>query len=185
MPATKQQQGIWDAYPDLTGDRFGHLTVLRQVTGKAGRGKVWLCKCDCGKKLERTTNHLRFDGQKYCHGLTCPLARMPIEEKKRRAYECNKRYVAAHREHYNKLARGYFERNKEAVRARARERYDPAKAAAKEQTRIKTMPEEYILKAMGISKKDIPQEVLQTILKVKRVQIQARRLVRNKKKENK
>ena len=36
-------------FEDLTGQRFGYLTVIK----KAGKNKsdkiLWLCKCDCGK----------------------------------------------------------------------------------------------------------------------------------------
>lgn len=35
---------------DLTGQRFGRLTVLRQEIPLKGTNAVWLCKCDCGKE---------------------------------------------------------------------------------------------------------------------------------------
>ena len=34
---------------DITGQRFGRLTVLRQVESKNGATR-WLCKCDCGNE---------------------------------------------------------------------------------------------------------------------------------------
>ncbi len=35
---------------DLTGQRFGRLTVIKE-TGRAGNGAVlWLCRCECGKQ---------------------------------------------------------------------------------------------------------------------------------------
>ena len=37
---------------DLTGQKFGRLTVIKQngilSSGKSGRLKAWLCQCDCG-----------------------------------------------------------------------------------------------------------------------------------------
>lgn len=36
---------------DLTGCRFGKLTVLR-VTGARGGSSIWLCRCDCGAQKE-------------------------------------------------------------------------------------------------------------------------------------
>lgn len=33
---------------DLTGQRFGRLTVLKRDTSKTGHGAYWICKCDCG-----------------------------------------------------------------------------------------------------------------------------------------
>lgn len=38
---------------DLTGQRFGRLTVMDFVgykTYKSGRRRLWKCKCDCGKE---------------------------------------------------------------------------------------------------------------------------------------
>ena len=49
---------------DLTGQRFGRLTVIRQ-NGFGERNKFgsryakWLCKCDCGNSCERTTDILK------------------------------------------------------------------------------------------------------------------------------
>lgn len=44
---------------DLTGQKFGDLTVLKD-TGKRrkGGGVVWLCQCSCGKLCEKTANAL-------------------------------------------------------------------------------------------------------------------------------
>ena len=34
---------------DLTGQKFGRLTVLRRSKNKSNRRESnWLCKCDCG-----------------------------------------------------------------------------------------------------------------------------------------
>lgn len=33
---------------DLTGQRFGKLTVLRRDNDAIGRGTCWMCQCDCG-----------------------------------------------------------------------------------------------------------------------------------------
>lgn len=38
---------------DETGKRYNHLTVIREATEeeferKAGKGRKWLCRCDCG-----------------------------------------------------------------------------------------------------------------------------------------
>lgn len=35
------------SYTDLTGQRFGHLTVL-EYAGKVGGYNAWKCRCDCG-----------------------------------------------------------------------------------------------------------------------------------------
>lgn len=44
---------------DLTGLRFGKLTVLRKSGNKAKDGNpLWLCKCDCGNVIETTKRRL-------------------------------------------------------------------------------------------------------------------------------
>jgi hypothetical protein len=55
---------------DLTGKRFGRLTVVRQAgtvrNGEKGRGKTWLCICDCGKeKISRGQVLTHAGGGKY------------------------------------------------------------------------------------------------------------------------
>lgn len=43
---------------DLTGQKFGRLTVIeRDTSAKKGRSK-WICKCDCGKTISVYKNHL-------------------------------------------------------------------------------------------------------------------------------
>lgn len=56
---------------DLTGDKFGMLTVIRRApdkfVGKDNRRKIaWYCDCDCGTKdFITTTDRLRLKSQKY------------------------------------------------------------------------------------------------------------------------
>ena len=38
-------------YIDLTGNRFGRLTVL-ETTGLVGTARIWKCLCDCGNAKE-------------------------------------------------------------------------------------------------------------------------------------
>ena len=48
---------------DLTGKRFGKLVVIKRngtLIRKNGNKKaLWLCKCDCGNEVNRTTENLR------------------------------------------------------------------------------------------------------------------------------
>lgn len=51
---------------DLTGIKYGRLTVLyRTVRVRYGRYK-WLCKCDCGKELEVVSDSLRSGNTRSC-----------------------------------------------------------------------------------------------------------------------
>lgn len=52
-------------FQDITGQRFGRLTVL----GYAGchqRRRLWLCKCDCGQSKLAENGNLRSGGTKSC-----------------------------------------------------------------------------------------------------------------------
>lgn len=50
---------------DLTGKRFGRLTVLHRVENRKGR-TCWLCRCDCGKDCIAYTELLRSGGVQSC-----------------------------------------------------------------------------------------------------------------------
>lgn len=50
---------------DLTGQRFGKLTVLGPAENVGGR-TAWLCRCDCGQETIVKTHHLRSVHTKSC-----------------------------------------------------------------------------------------------------------------------
>lgn len=43
---------------DLTGTRFGRLTVVKKLGVRIGPQDVWLCKCVCGNKTISTRSNL-------------------------------------------------------------------------------------------------------------------------------
>lgn len=51
---------------DLTGKKFGMLTVLRMVSKRVARHVKWECICDCGCKTEVTGNSLSAGATKSC-----------------------------------------------------------------------------------------------------------------------
>lgn len=55
---------------DLTGQRFGRLTVVKKIgiknAGQRGSKSVWLCKCDCGNEKEVLRNSLISGNTKSC-----------------------------------------------------------------------------------------------------------------------
>ena len=69
-------------YEDLTGRKFGRLTVLRRAPSrrygkKNKRAQVfWLCQCECGNEIEVRANGLKTGNTRSCgclyktHGLT-------------------------------------------------------------------------------------------------------------------
>lgn len=50
---------------DITGYRFGRLTVLERVGTQCGH-ITWLCECDCGKKVTVIGNNLKCKKTKSC-----------------------------------------------------------------------------------------------------------------------
>lgn len=56
---------------DLTGKRFGMLTVIKIADGdesSASRDRKWLCRCDCGKEVVRAERYLLQGGKVYSCG---------------------------------------------------------------------------------------------------------------------
>ena len=53
------------AFIDLTGQKFGRLTVVERAKNK-GKETMWLCVCDCGKTLIAQGNNLKSGHTKSC-----------------------------------------------------------------------------------------------------------------------
>ena len=51
---------------DLTGQRFGCLTVVRQNGISKHHQQLWLCRCDCGKETTVNTGGLKSGNTKSC-----------------------------------------------------------------------------------------------------------------------
>lgn len=51
---------------ELTGKRFGRLTVVKEV-GKNSGHITWLCRCDCGKEIVTTGIHLKSGHTRSCN----------------------------------------------------------------------------------------------------------------------
>lgn len=56
---------------DLTGQRFGYLTVISRAGSTTGKTKcaTWLCRCDCGNQVVRVSQYLRK--QERAHPRSC------------------------------------------------------------------------------------------------------------------
>ena len=51
---------------DLTGEKFGKLTVLTLVRERRGGRRVWKCRCECGKYTEVVTDKLKQGNIRSC-----------------------------------------------------------------------------------------------------------------------
>jgi len=78
---------------DITGEKFGKLTAIREV----GRGKWnkrrYLCSCDCGKAKLVTFDHLRSGSSKSCG---CVAAKKASERLTKHGMHNTKVYGAWH-----------------------------------------------------------------------------------------
>lgn len=75
-------------FKDLTGQRFGKLTVLKKIDKGKSNKVWWLCQCDCGNTHEVITYHLTHNLCQSCGCLRKDiLYRNNIVAKKKR--KCN------------------------------------------------------------------------------------------------
>lgn len=51
---------------DLTGQRFGRLTVIKRVGSDKNHYALWECQCDCGNTTVTSSNHLLHNNTKSC-----------------------------------------------------------------------------------------------------------------------
>ena len=51
---------------DLTGQRFGRLTVIADSHKRKGGQVCWICKCDCGNTVEVRTGNLQSGNTTGC-----------------------------------------------------------------------------------------------------------------------
>lgn len=88
---------------DLTGRRFGHLTVIEFAGLSPRRAALWLCACDCGEKSTVIGRHLRTGNTRSCGHLqgngggrprqaivsyTGAHTRVEVRRGKARAFKC-------------------------------------------------------------------------------------------------
>ena len=62
------------AKKDLTGQRFGRLTVIADSGKRQRTAVVWLCKCDCGNTTESPGDWLKRGVKKSCGCLRKEMA---------------------------------------------------------------------------------------------------------------
>lgn len=83
---------------DLTGQRFGRLTVMYEAepkyTSGGNRKVVWHCKCDCGNEKDISSSELRKGYTKSCGCYNRDVARerMHLQNKKYNKYDLTGEY---------------------------------------------------------------------------------------------
>lgn len=120
------------SFEDLTGKRFGKLTVLHRlpdhVTPSGQKQRMWRCKCDCGNECDIYATQLK-NGKQSCG---C------ISKEKKKQKEIAKTVAKATRQKEKQIIKAEIEAEKTA------ERKAKKKAEAEERKRIKKI--EYLQK---------------------------------------
>lgn len=62
---------------DITGKKFGRLTVLNRVEEKKNKQIQWFCKCECGKEVIVIGNNLKNGTSKSCGCIRRNKAKKP------------------------------------------------------------------------------------------------------------
>ena len=65
-------------YEDLTGERFGKL-VAEEYAGNSNGYSMWLCGCDCGRKVTVRSVSLKDGNTRSCGCLSSEVERMPSD----------------------------------------------------------------------------------------------------------
>ena len=102
-------------FEDLTGKRFGRLTVIERTDNKQNR-ITWRCICDCGNEVLVISKSLKNNNTKSCGCLNAELAK--IRATKYNNYNLNNEYGIGYDslnnkfyfdlEDYNKLKKYYW-----------------------------------------------------------------------------
>lgn len=78
---------------DLTGQKFGRLTVIEKAGSSDSHGILWRCKCDCGNVCEVRAYYLKTGGTRSCGCLRSEAS----AEKARRMGEANVKHGQSRR----------------------------------------------------------------------------------------
>lgn len=64
-------------FKDIAGQRFGRLTAIESVRRRGCGKAIWLCACDCGKRVEAIGTHLRIGRVRSCNSALCQSLPIP------------------------------------------------------------------------------------------------------------
>lgn len=93
---------------DITGQRFGRLTVLGRAPGLLKHHRSWECRCDCGQIITHRLNRLLTGHSKSCGCLkSAPNLANATH---------NMRNTAEYRAYRNMLSRCYYRNTREYAR---------------------------------------------------------------------
>ena len=65
---------------DLTGQKFGKLTVIEDTKKRKNHRVIWLCRCECGREVERIGDSLVQGDTKSCGRCNASIGEIKIEK---------------------------------------------------------------------------------------------------------
>ena len=71
----RPNHGVRGKFVDLTGQKFGKLTVVGRVKS------MWLCQCECGRQCEVRSDALKTGNTKSCGCLRSPKRKLSRTQK--------------------------------------------------------------------------------------------------------
>lgn len=89
---------------DISGQRFGKLIAIEPTKQDKKRNTYWLCKCDCGNRVERKLNDLTHGYTKSCG---CLRKEKPTTHGKSAGGENYERWKSIKKRCFNKNDRYY------------------------------------------------------------------------------
>lgn len=72
-------------FKDITGDKFGQLTVLYRTNNGSGDKTMWVCSCDCGKIICKSAQRLE-------HGTALSCGCIRLSRRKYNEYDLTNDY---------------------------------------------------------------------------------------------
>lgn len=182
---------------DLIGKRVNHLTIVSQNEArqleKPGM-RYWNVLCDCGNTTVLSTG--QFNRATSCRDRCCRPPRTAEEKKAIRAS-----WVASHKESVRNSQYAWVAANRDKIKERGKitSQYPNRKANKKDyekqyhrrpqvqerlrknaRMRVEQLSDSVTRNYLGIRKDDVDESVARVLIKLKRLQVQARRLVLNK-----
>lgn len=97
-------------FKDLTGNRYGKLTVVKRVYKDGERKTHWLCKCDCGNETVVSSDNLKNGHTKSCGCLRVETSKVSLTThglSKTRLYKIYKGMKERTMKEYNKKYKNY------------------------------------------------------------------------------
>lgn len=82
-------------FEDITGKRFGRLTVIKFIPQEERKARQydWWCKCDCGNEIKANASKLKTGAQQSCGCLKAEMKNYLGDKTRKYKYSCRRLYI--------------------------------------------------------------------------------------------